>query len=358
MGLIKNRAPSLRERGKIKIGIKGQTRKSQQGTEFQPPQKLDHFILTTMETGADGNFVPDSELMQSIAARTGQDAAKLTRIPVQLMFNEIELNFASRYACYTGRLWCSGDGETAQRMGPDNRMQAVPCTCERIERGYTGKDKCKINGNLAVLIDGAPGIGGVWRFRTTSFNSTDSLLASMAFIFRIASGKLSGLPLELVVTPKKVADPQGKQQTVYVVGLEYAGSINDLRSAGIQIAREETEARLQIETMEVQMRRMFAPSPDAVFASDDPEDVADEFYPDAQSAGHGGDAPIIVEPVDEEDEGAPAPVPGQPVADKPKRGRKPKAAPALAPEQPTATPASVPPPAPIAQAAPVLGDPF
>lgn len=321
MALIKNRTPSLRECGKIKIGRKAAMRKSQSGAEFQPPVKLDHFLITTNEVGEDGNFVPDTELMQAIAQRTGQQADKLTSIPVTLLFNDVELNFASRYAAYQGKsLWCSGDGEAAKRMksAQPAAWEQVACPCERIERDYPGKDKCKINGSLAVLIDGAPGIGGVWRFRTTSFNSTDALLASLVFIHRIASGKIAGIPLNLVVSPKKVADPAGKQQTIYVVGLEYAGNIADLRRAGIEIAQQEAHAKLEIETMEAQMRRMLEPKDGAVFGADDPEDVADEFFHDAQ------EAPAVVEPEDESGE-APEPTPAPPATEQPKAAKPAKA---------------------------------
>ena len=52
--IIKGLAPGLTERGKIKIGEKGRMIQSQRGTQFQPPQKLDHFRITTLYRGPDG----------------------------------------------------------------------------------------------------------------------------------------------------------------------------------------------------------------------------------------------------------------------------------------------------------------
>lgn len=49
--MLRNLAPRLAERGKIKIGIKGAKVTSRSGNEFQPPQKLDHFVVTTLERG-------------------------------------------------------------------------------------------------------------------------------------------------------------------------------------------------------------------------------------------------------------------------------------------------------------------
>src|SRR4051812_12962875 len=43
--MVRNLRPGLPERGKIKIGVKGEVRKSKGGNEFQPPQKLDHFVI-------------------------------------------------------------------------------------------------------------------------------------------------------------------------------------------------------------------------------------------------------------------------------------------------------------------------
>ena len=51
---IKNLCPGLVERGKIKIGMKGETRRSQSGGTYQLPVKLNHFLITTMERGQDG----------------------------------------------------------------------------------------------------------------------------------------------------------------------------------------------------------------------------------------------------------------------------------------------------------------
>ena len=49
---IKNLTPRLAEWGKIKIGAKGKMKTSNQGKQFAQPQKLDHFIITTMERDA------------------------------------------------------------------------------------------------------------------------------------------------------------------------------------------------------------------------------------------------------------------------------------------------------------------
>jgi len=287
MSLILNRPPSLRESGKIKIGGKGAVRKSKQGVEFQAPEKYDHFIITTMEKDADDNFLPDAALMQEVAKATGQEADHLTRIPVRLLFDDLELNFQGSYAAYLGKtVWCRGNGVEAQRIGAEGSYSTCACPCERIERDFkaTKTDpKCKINASLSVLIDGAAGLGGTWKFRTTSFNSHDALFGSLMFIHRAAGGRIAGIPLELVVTPKKVADPDGRQQTIYVVGLEFRGTMEGLRQAALEHATQQAQAGFQIAQIEEQTRKLLTSSSAGVFPDDDVEGVAAEFYPDAQS---------------------------------------------------------------------------
>ena len=172
--MIKNLVPRLAERGKIKIGEKGEVRKSRDGKEFMLPKKLDHFIITTLHRDAAGRLMLDKELM---ARFTPKDNGKITELPIRLLYDDIELNFQTRYACYSGnKCWCSGDAETAQRL-QNGKYIEVPCPCERREPTYQGKDICKANGTLSVLLQGVNRIGGVWKFRTTSYNTVQNILS-------------------------------------------------------------------------------------------------------------------------------------------------------------------------------------
>ena len=123
------------------------------------PRKLDHFLITTMQRDAAGRLLSDTALM----ARLQPEGGKITDIPVRLLYDDIDLNFQTRYACYRGnRCWCSGDGEKAQRLAGENngKYQEVSCPCERMDPYYTGQDRCKILGTLQVLIEGTDRIGG------------------------------------------------------------------------------------------------------------------------------------------------------------------------------------------------------
>ena len=271
---IQNLVPGLPERGKIKIGMKGPERTSAQGNKFQPPMKLDHFIVTTMVRGPDGNLLRDPEAHRVYGE-------KPTRLNVRLLFDDLELNFQSRRAAYKGKtLWCSGDGVNAWRLKDgSNERECRVCPCPLADPAYDGRDprqgpKCKINGKLAVILDGVGGVGGVYRFRTTSYNSTVGLLSTLAFLKRITGGALAGIPLDLTITPKAVTDPiNGAAQTVYVVSLEYQGTMPELQKEGLTIAKSNIEHRIEIVQLENQVRKLLAPPPDRVFETDDEEDV-------------------------------------------------------------------------------------
>lgn len=289
--MIKNLCPGLMEMGKIKIGNKGAVRESASGNKWQAPQKLDHFLITTMQRGADNNFLLDSELH-----KLWGDAPKA--IPVRLIYDDIGLNFATRYICYYGKtVFCSGDGEEAQRLQKDNTHKAVSCPCERQDPKFTGDDgkgkgKCKINGILSVIIDGAQSVGGVWKFRTTSYNSVVGILSSLALIQRITGGRLAGIPLNMTVTPKTVQDPiAGNQQTIYVVGLQYAGTIDTLRDVGYQIAMTEAKHGISMQRIEENARLMLTHTPSDGIGDDPDQDVIDEFYPEEAKP----EAPALVD---------------------------------------------------------------
>jgi hypothetical protein len=156
-----------------------------------------------------------------------------------------------------------------------------------------GQGKCKINGILSVIIDGAQAVGGVWKFRTTSYNSVVGILSSLALIQRITGGRLAGIPLAMTVTPKTVANPlDGKQQTIYVVGLLYAGTMDSLRDTGYQIAMTEAKHGISMARIEEDAMLMLAHKPvgGAGLGDDLDQDVIEEFYPEEAKPG----APALV----------------------------------------------------------------
>ena len=166
---IKNLVPQLAERGKIKIGEKGEMKPSsargteagQGGKKFDPPKKLDHFVITTMQRDAAGRLMPDTALMERL--KQEQKVQKLTEIPIRLLYDDNELNFQTRLACYKKVMvngkerlgcWCSGDNEKAMRMNDKGKFEEINCPCERQNPLYQGDDNCRSLGTLQCLVDG------------------------------------------------------------------------------------------------------------------------------------------------------------------------------------------------------------
>lgn len=275
--MIKNLVPRLAERGRIKIGEKGEMKTSAQGKQFAQPKKLDHIVITTMQRDAAGRLMPDTDLMAQINPGGG----KLIEIPIRLLYDDIDLDFFTRYACYKGnRCWCSGDGEEASRLtGENGNYNPVPCPCERQDPMYQGQDKCKTLGTLSVLIEGVNRVGGVWSFRTTSFNSVNAILSSMALIKAITGGPLSGIPLMLVLSPKTVTIPTtGKPMVVFVMSIEYRGPESELAELGYERARQRVEHKIRMDLIEDQARELLvAPHEEPTDAQ---VETAEEFYPE------------------------------------------------------------------------------
>jgi len=275
--MIKGITPQLAERGKIKIGEKGELKTSAQGKQFAQPKKLDHFQITTMRRDQAGRLLPDAELMKRLAPAGG----KLTEIPVRLLYDDVDLNFSTRYACYKGnRCWCTGDGETAQRLKGENAYEGVACPCPRQDPFYTGQDRCKVLGTLQCLIEGVDRVGGVWKFRTTSWNTVNAILSSLHFMRTITGGALARIPLWLVMDPKTVTVPTtGKAMVVYVVRLEYRGTEQELADLGYDIARRRIENRVRMEDIERAARA--AQVLPQLEAPEEQADTAAEFFPEA-----------------------------------------------------------------------------
>lgn len=292
--LIKGLVPGLVEAGKIKIGRKGRWVKN----KFQLPQKLDHFLITkTSRSEDDNNFDIDEPLMDRLLEVQGGE--KLTEIPIVLLYNDIELNFQSRYACYRGRQrWCSGDGELADRWNDDaGRYEERLCPCELADPDAKGELRCKMNGCLSCLIQGAETVGRVWKFRTTSYNTILGITSSLMLIKRITGGALAGIPLCLTMQEKAATKPDGGAVTVYVVNIEYRGSPDQLKEVGYNLMLGDATHMQRIEHVEAEAKKLL--SHDAAI---DDADVVEEFYPEQAgqvAVGNAGkETPVLAEPVD------------------------------------------------------------
>lgn len=314
--MIKNLRPGLPEFGKIKAGTKGEEAVSTQGTKFRLPKKLDHYIITTTQRDEEGNFVLDTELMDALKESKNAilDADKnIIGIPIRLLYNSIDLNFSTRYAAYVGgKCVCSGDGE----KGKTRDGREIDCPCKQQDPEYKGKDKCKANGRLICIIDGAPIVGACHILRTTSINTVKSILASLAFIRTAASGNLGFLPLHLILKAKTVTIPgTGQPTTVYVSSIVYRGSIESLRKDALGMAKDKAQYLLEMDTVEASAKELLDKMDES---EQEQKDINDEFYPDTAVV----DAEVVDDSAEPPAEHPATPKP-DPKPDKPKPTPKP-----------------------------------
>ena len=263
MGIKKGLNPRFAEVGKIKIGGKGETRKSKDGKDYQLPVRYEHFVVTTTEKGKDGNFVINHELMKQLGSEPKE-------IPIRLPFDDIDLNFFTSFQYYSGnKCICRGDGEKAERTGQDGITKTVKCDPDSCE--FLKTEKCKVSGILSCQIPLSGEIGGIYRFKTHSWNSVSSILAGLEYFAQNTNGILQGLPLKLKFL-KKATQDHGNVNIVTIVldGIELV----KMR----EIAYLEYENRMK---MGIDMNALQQKAREIGFNEDkdDPEDIQVEFYP-------------------------------------------------------------------------------
>lgn len=254
--------PRFAEIGKIKIGGKGEKRKSKDNKEYQIPVRFEHFVVTTTEKGPDGNFIIDNEIMSKLGREPKE-------IPIRLPFDSIDMNFFTSFQYYHGKKCiCRGDGERAKRIDNKGIESEVPCNPAECE--YLTSDKCKVSGILSCHIPLTMQVGAVHRFRTHSWNSVSNILASLNYIKDNTNGILQGLPLKLVFL-KKATQEHGNVNVVTIVldGIE----MMKMREMALTEYKNRVEIGLDMKQLESQARN-------AGFLedNDDPEDIEGEFY--------------------------------------------------------------------------------
>lgn len=168
------------------------------------PEKDDQFTITSQVQCKDGWLL--HPLDEKIRANQG---GKIRCIPIQLLFNEPDLNFRAEYSLFdrnTGRPLCVGNGETCKRKCDDG-IQSLPCPspdgCSLAQGGA-----CKPYGRLNVAIGDEDSLGS-FVFRTTGFNSIRTLAARLQYLQAISGNRLACLPLELRLRGKSTRQSHG-----------------------------------------------------------------------------------------------------------------------------------------------------
>lgn len=283
----------LSEVGKIKIGGKGEERKTGDGKKtYNLPVKFGHFVVTTTEkgTGKDKNFITDKAVMDVIGAEPKE-------ISIQFPFDDRHMNFRTSYMYYKGnKKQCEGNGEVAERKGSDGKITEGPCTLETCEfmnpkevKGKKPPALCKPSGILSCYIPASPHRGGIYRFRTHGWNSTGGIMAALKQYSDYTDGVLQGLPFKLVFT-KKSTEEHGNVPVVTLVldGVELDG----MR----ELVMKERQARVEFGT-DIKLIEHTAKKDGFMEDTDDEADVEAEFYGENEPENEAGASSEDVEAV-------------------------------------------------------------
>jgi hypothetical protein len=256
--------PELAERGKIKIGGKGEERTGQGGKTYRLPTKSDHFTIVTTAKNDKGDFIVDNQIMDTIG--------DCTELDIMVLYNDPDLIFRTSYAYFdSAKCQCRGDGRIAQ-LANGKFIECNPETCETFQA-----KGCKPQGVLSVILMDAPRVGGVYKLRTTSWNTIRNITTSLDTIKSLTFGQLAGLPLVLTLKPKTVTIPGTRKTTViFMANIEFKGSMTELLTTATNIANANANAMDEIKRIEENARLMLNEAPSA----EECKDITEEFYPD------------------------------------------------------------------------------
>jgi Recombination directionality factor-like len=287
--IIKGLNKRFAEIGKIKIGCKGELKKSSTGKEFRQPKKYGYFVVTTTEKDNNGNFIIDQEIMKLLGEKPKE-------IAIRLPFDSIDLNFFTSFQLYEGnKCRCRGNGEKATFIEADGKSKEIDC--KNGECQYLQEGKCKVSGILSCYLACKLELGGVYRFRTHGWNSVSNILSALLDFYDQTGGILLGMPLKLKML-KKSTEKHGNVDTVTVVlDNSKITEIIDFR----QLALKEKESRKMLE-FDVKKIENKAREDGFTKDTDDPKDVQEEFYPLSQDntiPGEFQEEPIMdTDPID------------------------------------------------------------
>lgn len=259
--------------GYIKIGKKGEMKKSVNNIEYRQPKKLDHFEIVTREVDDSDNFKTDAEMMKLLGD-------KPTDIHIMLQYDQIDLNFPHYLAAYKGsRLFCRGNGEIAIRDAKE--IVCDPLTCPIYQKKQADqKLQCKPQGKLYAILPQKNMIGGVYAFKTTSWESIRNIISSLELISALTGGILAGLILKLKLIPTRDQTPTGTT-TNYKVAVVYQGKPQELRMLAVDERNLRVVSTIDRKAMEEARRKDIA---DGTDLQEEALETVAEFYPVAAGA--------------------------------------------------------------------------
>jgi hypothetical protein len=242
------------------------------------PEKSDEFQLTSQVQNRDGWILhPLDEVL-----RKANGGGKLRSIPVQVLFNDPDLNLRADYSMFdrqTGRPVCVGNGETCKRV-MDEDIETLACPSpDGCQFGSSGG--CKPYGRLNVVIGEEDELGS-FIFRTTSFNSIRVLAARLRYFSAVSGGLLATMPLELKLRGKSTT--QSYRSAIYYVDIVVQSGLK-LEEAIAQARKLDGQRKASGFDQAALDEAARAGFGNGAFeeSGDDTQAVVEEFYPEAES---------------------------------------------------------------------------
>ncbi len=254
--------------GYIKIGKKGEMKKSVNSVEYRQPKKLDHFEIVTREVDDSDNFKTDAEMMKILGD-------KPTDIQIMLQYDQIDLNFPHYLAAYKGsKLFCRGNGEIAIREAKE--IVCDPLTCPIYQKKQADlKLQCKPQGKLYAILPQKNMIGGVFAFKTTSWESIRNIISSLELLSSLTGGILAGMILRLKLIPTRDQTPTGTTVN-YKVAVVYQGKPQELRMLAVDERNLRAVSTIDRRAIEDARRKDITEGTDL---QDEALETVAEFYP-------------------------------------------------------------------------------
>jgi hypothetical protein len=325
---IKDLRQGLPVIGHAKIGEASPKSSSRKGA----PYKFDHIELTGVVRDKEGRLIPDAMLIQAVIEAGAKTCGGCERsealaeasgvkfpdgLPTQfgifLPYNDLELNFPTRHAYFRGRTaYCTGDGEQAYRLkvtgekmvqgrktpvyGPAEPHEGCGSLCPDRE-----SRRCKPNARLRFVLGIQENVGGCFEFRTTSWNSTANIVASLEMLKSWTGGILQGIPLLFEIGPQTVQPKDGGPANVaQIARVTFPGGPEKLLAEVRESLQIRAPMIAEIRQLEASIERgeWSEPEPEELIDTE-PEDAEFTEVPEGAAPADGGEPE---EPAQEEPE--------------------------------------------------------
>lgn len=230
------------------------------------PVKYDHFRIVRRTRGEDGNFELDAGVHENLPP-------KPTVLDVRLPFPTRAENFRASLTFYKGKTQQTHRCDGVTCVDPSTGTHR-PC-----DRANGKQCPCKAYGRLALFLEAAPTYGGIYLYRTTSW---DAVSGMQTFLGRLEKDfPLDVVPLRLELYPAEITyeqDGQKRTGTALRVALTLRASWEQTRAAAIEYQRQNQLARAELLQLSAGTRAEI----DYVDAAEAGE-LRDEFFPDAEA---------------------------------------------------------------------------